>query len=53
LRGKAVRPDLRDQKRKLFAREMVARLKASRILFYQRFTDYPLMMESSRQMPSK
>ena len=33
LRSKAVRPDLRDQERKLFAREMVARLKASRIVF--------------------
>ena len=46
LRGKGVRPDRRDDNRRAFAALLVEKLKCSKIDFYHRRTDRPLMLDS-------
>jgi len=46
LRGKAVRPDLRDMNRDGFARLLVEKLRQSQVRFFKEVDGRPLMLDS-------
>jgi hypothetical protein len=46
LRGKAVRPDLRDDARRSFARLLVEHLRKGNVQFHKRVSDRPVMLNT-------